>query len=64
MLELFLLWQDFGEFPYPGTLLDQPAAMIDAFRIFQAELAAVCGPDKALTAWELVEILAAFYGKR
>ena len=35
LLDLFTLYRDFGQFPFPGTVLEQPAPMIDAFKIFQ-----------------------------
>jgi hypothetical protein len=55
---------DFKQFPFSGTILDQPAPMIDAFRIFQGELDAILGPDRPVTATELTRILAAVYGVR
>ena len=64
LVDLFVLYRDFKQFPLAGTILDQPAHMIDAFRIFQGELDAVCGPDHPLTASELVEILAAAFGSK
>jgi hypothetical protein len=45
-------------------VLEQPASMIDAFRIFQGELDAILGPDRPVTATELTRILAAVYGAR
>lgn len=62
MLDLFTLYRDWKQFPFPGTVLDQPAPMIDAWKIFQTELAAIFGPDHPVTAGELVSILAAAYG--
>jgi hypothetical protein len=38
--------------------------MIDAFRIFQGELDALRGPERPLTATELVEILSAAFGSK
>src|SRR5262245_53227968 len=64
LLELFSLYRDFRQFPFPGTILEQPASMIDAFRIFQGELDALYGPERPLTVVELIEVMKAFYGKR
>jgi hypothetical protein len=63
-LDLFGLYRDFKQFPFPGSILEQPARMIDAFRIFQVELDALRGPERPLTAAELVEILGAAFGKK
>ena len=64
LVDLFILYRDFKQFPFGGTVLDQPAPMIDAFRIFQCELDAMRGPDHPLTASELVEILASAFGSK
>jgi hypothetical protein len=64
LIELFALYRDFHQFPFPGTILEQPARMIDAFRIFQAEIEAIKGPPEPLTQTELVEVLAAAFGSK
>ena len=64
LVDLFVLYRDFGRFPFPGTVLEQPAPMIDAFKIFKFELAALQGPDRPLTATELVDILGAAFGTK
>ena len=46
LINLFTLYSDFKQLPFVGTILDQPAPMIDAFRIFQEELNAVFGPER------------------
>ncbi|HLF55539.1 MAG TPA: hypothetical protein VI942_01710 [Thermoanaerobaculia bacterium] len=63
VLDLYDLWRTFGRFPVEADLIDQDAAMMDAFRIFEVERQSMS--EEPLTAGVLVDILgAAFGGKR
>jgi hypothetical protein len=64
LIELFALYREFKQFPFPGTILEQPARMIDAFRIFQAEIEAIKGPEEPLTQTELIDVLTAAFGAK
>ena len=43
LLDLWSAWRQFGGMPSPGSVEEQPARLVDAFRVFDAELSLVGG---------------------